>query len=420
MQFRNETQASFVFDNGVLQDALKHIYEQKFRPMTDIEENLFGETLRIFNQATDKGFGIPEPTDPDYGFVHEIKHNNAIFSAFKVHRMQNDMAALLLDSNGNLKPFEEWVKEVMPIADHQVINWLRTEYDTMVIRAHHAADWRRFQRYKDILPNLRWMPTTSTQQDGVHRVFWEMRLTLPVDHWFWKRHKPGDRWNCKCGLEATADDATPDNLIPGNPEQDTPVPGLDNNPGEDAKLFSDSHPYIKNSHKGARKAVENFIDKLGYKQDKEYGERLFIHEDADKTELEDNRETARILLDNFKKMNIRIREHVLIQGRKNPEYLIDGLIGDAKRIQGYKGITAGFSKAIEQGCTVVIIDLNKHLADKKLNIGETAKRIDWRRMDFENGAVERCYVIYLDKSVLITGTHNTRDKIKTELKKLEP
>ena len=45
------------------------------------------------NEATDKGFGIRQPVDPDYDFYQELKHNNAVFSAFKVHRAQNDMAA---------------------------------------------------------------------------------------------------------------------------------------------------------------------------------------------------------------------------------------------------------------------------------------------------------------------------------------
>ena len=52
---------------------------------------------------------------PDEDFKCHTR-NNAVFSAFKVHRMQNDMARLLLDSNGILKPFDKWVQEVLPIA----------------------------------------------------------------------------------------------------------------------------------------------------------------------------------------------------------------------------------------------------------------------------------------------------------------
>lgn len=156
-----QVETLFSFDEEVLKKALKNIYSKDFHPLTEIEENLFEATWKTINEAADKGFGTRKPDDPDYDFYREIRMNNAVFAAFKVHRAQNDMAALLLDKNGSLKPFEQWVKEAMPIADHQMVHWLRTEYDTAVIRAHQAADWRQFEREKDVLPNLKWMPSTS-------------------------------------------------------------------------------------------------------------------------------------------------------------------------------------------------------------------------------------------------------------------
>jgi hypothetical protein len=29
--------------------------------------------------------------------------------------------------------------------------------------------------------NLHWMPTTSAEPDSAHKVYWQMKLTLPVD-----------------------------------------------------------------------------------------------------------------------------------------------------------------------------------------------------------------------------------------------
>ena len=123
----------------MLRRALRNIYSENFRPATDIEINLFDEICNKIDEATQKGFDEPGAVDPDDDFRAAILRNNEVFAAFKVHRMQNDMARLLLDSNGNLKPFEQWQKEVMPIASHQVGNWLRTEYDTAVLRARQAA-----------------------------------------------------------------------------------------------------------------------------------------------------------------------------------------------------------------------------------------------------------------------------------------
>ena len=176
--------------------------------------------------------------------------------------MQNDLARLLVDEKGGLKPFDVWMRDIRGMTDHYVRSWLRTEYSTAVIRAHQAADWKHFEDEADVLPNLRWMPTTSPDQDPLHRQYWERKLTLPVGHPFWDEHRPGDRWNCKCSLAAT-DEPADDSLI----RDFSPVPkqpGLDNNPGKDGKLFADSHPYISNAYPGAKKAVENTIEEKDY------------------------------------------------------------------------------------------------------------------------------------------------------------
>ena len=265
--------AGFEFSDEVLRRALLHIYSKDFHPATEIEANLFCEIWATMNKAAREGFGQSKAADPDEDFRAAILRNNAVFSAFKVHRMQNDMARLLLDSNGNLKPFEQWMKEVMPIASHQCGTWLRTEYDTAVLRAHLAADWRQFEREKDVLPNLRWMPSTSIHPGADHRVFWN--TVRPIDDPFWDEHRPGDRWNCKCGLSSTDDPATP---VPESDPKDKPQPGLENNPGKDGKLFSDKHPYIAHAYPGAEKAVEKLMEDLDAIRKAEKGIRNIIEQ----------------------------------------------------------------------------------------------------------------------------------------------
>lgn len=293
-----EVASSFTFSGDLIRDSLKNIYSKKFHPMTDIEENMFDAVWKTLNMATDKGFGARPADDPDQDFIREIKHNNAVFAAFKVHRAQNDMARLLLDKNGNLKPFEKWVEEVMPIADHQMLHWLRTEYDTAVIRAHRAADWRQFEREKDVLPNLEWVPSTSVHPGEDHRVFWG--TIRPIDDTFWNEHRPGDRWNCKCRLRSTDKPVTD---IPGGGKKFDPAPGLENNPGSDAKLFSDNHPYQKEAYPGAKEAVDKLMKRIDRKDD--YTElqtaagRLRIHVGHGKGERQENIRVASYFTDKY-------------------------------------------------------------------------------------------------------------------------
>lgn len=236
----------FSFDSSVLADALRAIYvSSDLDPLTELNPGLFQETARIITQATDKGIS-QSAYDPAHAFRNALQHSNEVFAAFKVHRLQRDMAAQLLDSNGNLKSFKQWSEDVAPIASHQVGSWLQTEYDTAIIRAHQAADWQQFQAEKDILPNLKWMPSTSAHPGADHQVFWN--TVRPVDDSFRNDHRPGDRWNCKCSLSSTTDPVTdlPDGQEGG---VTTPSPSTDPHQGLKTKagspqVFSQDHPYF--------------------------------------------------------------------------------------------------------------------------------------------------------------------------------
>lgn len=248
--------SSFSFDESVIADALKRIYETDFNPMSEIEENLFRETWKTFNNAVDKGVSLSTVT-PASDFITQLKTNNAVFAAFRTHRMQNDIAAKLLDDKGNLKPFSQFAKDVLPITNHHVKSWLRTEYDTAVIRVHQAADWKQYEAEKDVLPNLEWLPSTSIVPGEDHRLFWG--VVYPVNAAFWNRHKPGDRWNCKCRLQAT-DKVTNVAHKYGRDLKYAPAAGLDNNPAKDAMIFSKSHPFYTKTYPGAKKAVDKFLN----------------------------------------------------------------------------------------------------------------------------------------------------------------
>ena len=418
--------SSFTFDDDVLKAAMKRLYEKRYNPMTEIDEGLFNEFWDIYNDAADKGFGAVEPSDPDYDFYNEIRHNNGVFAAFKTHRMQNDMAAQLIGEGGKLKSFAQWEADTRNIRDHHVRHWLQTEYNTAVKRAHMAADWQQFEREKDILPNLEWMKTTAVTPGKDHKPFWS--VIRHIDDPFWNWHRPGDRWGCKCGLRSTDEPITP---IPAEANMPTykPAPGLDNNPGKDAMMFSFSHPYFALGYMAYKKLapiVEKFVQKQirerrelkAYTRDKVAGKKLLIHEKADPGELADNKRTGRTLVENFPGIKIRIREHVRQKGVSNPEYEINGLLADAKRVESAKGIATGFAKALKQGCEVVIIDFDKHFRKKPVYYPEISRRIKWRENDFETGRIKECYIVHNGKAIRITKKNcSNREWIEGQLKK---
>lgn len=253
------SEAGFVFDQTLLNAALERIYKGEINPQTEIEENLFEAFRQVLNEAVDQAFPGITASDPDYDFYEELRSNNDVFAAFKTHKMQNEIAAELLDGDGVLKSFSQWRKDVESIVDHHTEHYLRVEYDTAVIRAHHAAEWRQFEREREILPRLKWIPSTSVTPRESHMVFWNrvFEMNDPILN----IHRPGDEWGCKCGLSATDEPATDNSGVAGKGSAHDP--GLGGNPGITGQIFSDDHPYIADAGRGAAKAVKKHLKNLG-------------------------------------------------------------------------------------------------------------------------------------------------------------
>lgn len=165
--------------------------------------------------------------------------------------------------------------------------------------------------------------------------------------------------------------------------------------------------------------IEEFI------ADDVFCKRLLISKQADKTELEDNIRVARILLDCFEDMNIRINEHLLVFGHKNPDYTINEKLGDRKGLESEKGIKSAFRKAKEQGCQTLVLDFDMHLSNTYIKTRKIASGIYGRYNDFLNGNITECYIVHNNRAIVVTSdVFDVSDKdtikqlIEEEIKKL--
>ena len=155
-----------------------------------------------------------------------------------------------------------------------------------------------------------------------------------------------------------------------------------------------------------------------FTQDKIYGDRLLISINADQRELQSNIRAARAILHSFADVSIIINAHTLSFGHKNPEYTIDGQLGDRKGIMGEKGVTAGFKAAKKQGCKIVVIDLDEHIL--QVRSFELSKYISRRKADFVSGMIAACYVVFDGEAVVVNASVETRREIESVINELKP
>ena len=269
-----------------------------------------------------------------------------------------------------------------------------TEYNTTVSRSRTAKQFEQFNTPDSLrlFPNLRWLPSRSVNPREQHTLFYNLVWAKNDD--FWNENTPGSLWNCKCDWEETNDPVTN-----GNPQGNKSAKGLCGNPAETGEVFTTlatemskigqkkgyiAHPYFS---KFGIVESEREVSLLYHKDNKS---DLMISAMADPSEIMDNLSTGRILSE-F--LNVKIAPHFTqLKGRsiKNPEFIIDGYIADAKRIMSAKGVGDAFKKALEQNCKIVILDLDKHnvRVNKKLS-----QKISARVDDFIHKGMLKCYIV---------------------------
>lgn len=131
---------SFEFTRELMAKVLRDIFYRTFDVKTEIDGDLFLATVRTFGRAAEEGFGQSDNDRLEEVFLEQIRDNLDVFSAFRTHRMQNDIASQLLDEKGKLKPFSRFQEDVQAIIGTYNTAWLETEYDTAVLRARQVAD----------------------------------------------------------------------------------------------------------------------------------------------------------------------------------------------------------------------------------------------------------------------------------------
>lgn len=238
---------------AIFSKALQQIYEEQFDTKTQIQPDLFAFTFNRLSKAVDEGVKA-EFGKENEEFIHQLRTSQKVFSAFKTHRQQNDIAKLLLNKKGELKPFAQFKNDVQQIVGYYNKNWLRTEYNTSIIRARMGAKFKQYQAEANIYPNLEWLPSTAPDPRESHKKFYHM--IRPITDPFWIDHFPGNEWNCKCGITNTDAITTP---LPEEYNKDKAPDGLDENPAFTGQIFSKSHPYFTETYPGAEKAVKTFI-----------------------------------------------------------------------------------------------------------------------------------------------------------------
>jgi SPP1 gp7 family putative phage head morphogenesis protein len=155
---------------------------------------LIKETAAFLGAGISKGV---EETPSAERMTKSLLESVGVFSGFKTFHEMKEAASLLIDENGNLKPFKDYLKDVQTLNETYNKNYLKAEYDFTVASSQMAAKWEGFQ---DDGGNGRYLLQYRTAGDSkvreTHRKL--NNITLPASSPFWEKYYPPNGWGCRC------------------------------------------------------------------------------------------------------------------------------------------------------------------------------------------------------------------------------
>jgi SPP1 gp7 family putative phage head morphogenesis protein len=245
--------------SSVLDAFLKKIYDATISDDGTLDQDLFEKELEKIFSSFERGFGKTligtEFGTPNWEYLQNLKHNTAVFAAFKQNTEIKEAHLLLFDDAGNKRTWREFRQAALSVCDKYNQRWLKTEYNQAHQTARMAAKWKRFEEGKDLYPNLVYVAVMDERTRESHA---KLNGTVrPIDDPFWDIYYPPNGWGCRCSVRATDKKVTE---ILGDIEN---MPSIfKNNPGKTAEIFSQDNPYAIASAAAAGKIKAFASDKV--------------------------------------------------------------------------------------------------------------------------------------------------------------
>ncbi len=165
-----------------------------------INDDNVQDFVNIHTGILNNGFKTVKMSD---AMRQHLENSDYVFSGLKAFHEMNEAFPSLIDSNGNRKPFEQFLNDVQTIDETYNKNYLRSEYDFVSAAGEMASKWENFVGDSDRY----YLQYRTAEDDRVREEHAELDgITLPQDDPFWNDYYPPNGWGCRCTVEEVLKD----------------------------------------------------------------------------------------------------------------------------------------------------------------------------------------------------------------------
>jgi SPP1 gp7 family putative phage head morphogenesis protein len=251
---------------GNLEPELKRIaqliIDGKLKP-GQIDKVMVKKIAEQLMKGIFKGYGkelsSKDLTPAERTFLNQINDNVYVFSGFKNYQQLQETSLLLKNDDGVIKPFNEFLNDVLQVDKTYNEVYLAAEYSNAVASAQMAQAWQDFEN--NGVEMLTYQTANDDRVRDDHAIM--EGITLPIDDPFWSTYYPPNDWGCRCDAVPTTETKEvrePASSLPDIPEM------FQNNVGQSGIVFPDTHPYFDVS-KGVAKSINEQVKDILKEED---------------------------------------------------------------------------------------------------------------------------------------------------------
>ena len=228
--------------SGIVNNLAKRIFNGE---RITYDPELLASTATTLLTAMTTGYGKSlsdvDYDTPDFNTLRKLTENVFQFSASKDFHILQDMTLALKDTDGKLRSFSDFQKEVDKMNLQYNGNWLRTEYNHAVAASQCAARWTEQVSRSQSMPYLQYQAVMDANTRPEHAAL--NGVIKRIDSDFWDKYYPPNGWGCRCEVIQ----------LPGKNHKETPdmdlkhckvAPMFQVNVGKKGVIFPKGHPYF--------------------------------------------------------------------------------------------------------------------------------------------------------------------------------
>lgn len=187
----NASKSKFKNLLNVAEKAFKHLHKKQNYKAKDLFnekpfEDLVNATANLLETAIDHKM----PNELKQALINDV----FLFGSLRTHAQLFEASSLLIDKEGNIKPYSQLENELNKLNVNYNNNYLSAEYDMAIGSSLMASKWADFSdndRY--------WLQYRTAQDKRVRKSHQDLaNITLPKSDPFWNQFFPPNGWRCRC------------------------------------------------------------------------------------------------------------------------------------------------------------------------------------------------------------------------------